>query len=140
MRLDRQYIERQEAVERETKASISVYGYGGHQEMPEGEDFRDFLLRKGVMAQERIVSGVGTWEENVRELHYHCSEQGERYAYLLTSRPEVDVWSQSVYIFSQPVPDEQLAETILMILQQERDLDQLVYERQKEIDKEYPPY
>lgn len=140
MRLDQQYIARQEAVEREAKAGIGVYGYVGHQEMPEGEDFRDFLVRKGVTYQERVVQTTGTWEENAREHRYHRPGQGERYAYLLTSRPDIDVWSQAVHIFSQPVPDEQLGSTIHMIRQQEKDLDRLVYERQSEIDKEYPPY
>lgn len=139
LRLDRKYIERVEAVKREASAGISIYGYVGHEEMPEGEDFCDRLKQRGVSFEERIIETVGTWEDNAHGFQYQ-RENEQRYAYVLNFHPDVDVWYQSVYIFSQPVPDSQLANIIEMIRAQEKDLDQLVYERLREIDKEYPPY
>jgi hypothetical protein len=140
MKLDHQYIERSEALERDSRAGISLYGYVGHQEMPEGDDFGDFLKGQGIPYTERRVDAVGTWEDTARELHYRPEEQGERYAYVLTFRADIDAWGQSVYIFAQPVPDDRLGSTILMIRQQERDLDRLIYERRCQLDEEYPPY
>jgi hypothetical protein len=139
MKLDCEYIDASEAAERDAKAGINIYGYVGHREMAEGEDFGDFLKSQDTAYQERVIKTVGTWEDNARELHYQ-REGEERYTYVLSFHPDVDVWSQSVYIFSQSVPDSQLADIIEMIRSQEKDLDQFVYEHRKQIDKAYPPY
>jgi len=142
MKLDRQYRERFEAITREARAGLSFYKYVGHEEWLEDEDFEDYLARKGIAYQERVIMSVAIGAEHVRELRYHQDGYDERFAYLFrhTSAVSSEISAQAVYIFGQPVPDEQLAQTLRVIQVQEFDLDQCVYQRQRELDREYPPY
>jgi hypothetical protein len=140
MKLDQQYIERADGVQYEQRMGIHLYGFIGLQTMPEGDSFGGFLARQGVSIAERVIPNVGTWEEPARELHYIHPEQGVHYAYVFTSRPDIDVWSQQVYVFSRQVPDAQLAETITMIKRQAKDFEQMEREHWREVDAAYPKY
>ncbi len=139
MLLDTTYRDRLQAVERDVRAGLGLYGYQGTNHITDG-DFGDYLTKQQIPYEERAIPTVGTWEDVARELRYHHPEHGARYAYLITHRVDIDSWAQDAYVFTEPVPNDRLHEVIKLIDAQEQDLNALVEERRREIDAEYLPF
>lgn len=75
----------------------------------EDADFADVLLREhGLSANVRTIPVIKTMAGDAVEYRYTHPSEGERYAYALTFRPDIDSWYQHILVFRQPVPDESL--------------------------------
>jgi hypothetical protein len=94
---------------REKGEGLGRYGYIGQNRREHAPWFHDEMTRRGILeVKERTITTRGA--PDVIELAYQ--NNGTRFAYLLTGWYEVDSPYEDSYVFSKPIPDNEIINVI----------------------------